>query len=299
MRKSMVHFFFLLSILSLGLTLLPCAFSSAEDIEILSYSWYIDTSGYLVVVGEVQNVGSNTIESVYLTGIVYNTDGMTQAYSSSLACVTYLIPQQRAPFYMQFPMPFSSIDGSWGSADISFVDFQVYSAEATTSYQYPDLTIKDSSTTVTEGVYWVSGTVQNTGSQTTEEIVVVGTFYNASGVVVTIGYSEYLTSLSPSGEASFKVGSIDLNQSEVSSDKIISSYSLLIQTEAPILVGTAPSISPTPTPSSATQSPDSTASGSNETDYLPPESIYIILFVICGLGAAVAVWALRKHKSRV
>ena len=303
MRKSTIHFLFLLTLLSLSLTLFPSAFSQTENIEILSYSWYTDSLGYLVVVGEVQNVGSNTIEYVRLIGTVYNTDGEVEAYSSTKALVKYLIPEQRAPFYMQFTSASSTLDGSWTSVDISYVDLEVYMAEATASYQYQDLIIQDSSAKVTEGVYLVSGTIKNVGSQTSGGIEILGTFYNAAGDAIAVGFTDDLnpSSLDPSETSSFELSAFDLNQTTVSSDMIISSYSLLIQTEAPILSGTAPSISPTPTPSSssATQSPGSTTSGSNETGYLPPESIYVILLVLCVLGAAVAVWALRKHKSRV
>ena len=303
MRKSIVYFFVLLTMLSLSLTLVPGAFSQTENVKVLNYSWYIDSIGYLVVVGEVQNVGSSTVASVILTGTVYSSDG-TQVDSSRQAFVRNLIPQQKAPFYMEF-FSQSSADGTW-TQDVSNVAITVYQAQATANYQYPDLKITSSSKTITEGVYWVSGTIQNVGSQTAENITVVGTFYNAAGTTVAVGYTNRLApaSLSPSGTATFKVGAFDLNQTVVPSDIKISSYSLLIQTEGPILTGTAPVITPYPSsitsPSaspigspSATQSPDS-----NPTSSLAIESIYAIVIVIVILGIAGTILMLRKRKPQ-
>lgn len=67
----------------------------------------------------------------------------------------------------------------------------------------------------------MSGTIQNSGSQTATNIRVIGTFYNASGTVVAVGYIEYLTPIvsKPSSVASFKVGSFNHNQTEVPSNK--------------------------------------------------------------------------------
>ncbi len=62
MRKSIIYFFVALTLVSLGLTLVPTVFSQTENIKIVSYSYYIDNLGYLDVVGEVQNVGPNTVD---------------------------------------------------------------------------------------------------------------------------------------------------------------------------------------------------------------------------------------------
>jgi hypothetical protein len=292
-----------LTLASLGLTLVPQVSSQPEKIKVLSYGWYVDSIGYLDVVGEVQNVGPNTIDSVVLSGVIYTLDGEAVSYSyPTLVYVKYLVPQQKAPFYMEFP-PEVSVTGdlSWLSLGID-VDFTINSAEATSSYQYPDLTVTSSSGGAdSEGVYWVSGTVQNTGTQTATNIYVVGTFYNATGTVIAMGYTDTLTpaSLSPSGTASFKVGAFDLNQSIVPSPLKIDHYSLLIQVEGPILTGAAPTL-PTPTPPSTTTPPsDSTPSPTDENpNVLAPEAIYAIIIVIVILGLAITLLALRKTKSQ-
>ncbi len=199
MRKSTVYFFVVLTLLSLGLTLVPRAFSQTQDIKIVSYSYYIDQWGDLDVVGEVQNVGPNTVNPVILTGSVYNTNKVDQADSNCPVWVLDLIPQQEAPFYMEFPQPSSSPDGTWRSVDISRIDLTVAEAKPTSSYQYPDLKITSSKASIStsaglEGAYVVNGIIQNTGSQTAQNITVVGAFYNSTGTVVAVSYTNYSSS---------------------------------------------------------------------------------------------------------
>ena len=91
---------------------------------------------------------------------------MDQADSYTQVWVQYLTPQQEAPFYMTFPAPNNSPDGTWGSVVIANVDFTVSSANATSSYQYPDLKVTSSSATIDssadyDGAYLVNGTIKN------------------------------------------------------------------------------------------------------------------------------------------
>src|SRR3990172_3679976 len=306
MRKNTVFVFMILTVLSLSLTLVPHGYSQPENIKVLSYSWYIDSLGYFVVVGEVQNVGSNTINLVGLGGTVYTMDGTAQASSFIQAFAQYLVPHQKAPFYMEF-FPGSSASGdlSWVSFGVDRVDFTVEQAEATSNYQYPDLTIKDNTgATDGEGVYWVSGTIQNTGTQTAKNIRVIGTFYNTSGAVVAVGHTgnEPLTaSLASSGTLSFRFGAWDMNQTEVPANLKISSFLLLVQTEEPILQGTPPPPS-TPTPTTPTDTPPSSTEPSDSNPTNPtdstPWSTYAIVAVIVVLGFVGAILLLRKGQSK-
>lgn len=284
----------------LGFSLVQLASSQLENLKVLSYSWYIDSLGYFDVVGEVQNVGSTTIDPVVLNGTVYTTDGAIQAISApTVVFVKYMTLQQKAPFFMEFP-PRSTATGdlSW-VANYDHVDFKVYLANVVTGYQYPDLKIESNSGAVDgEGVYWVSGSVRNSGSKTASNVRVIGTFYNSEGTVVAVGYSDKLSpeSLSPSGIASFKVGAFDQNQTIVSSDRRISSYRLLVQTEQPILVGTAPSTSPSDSSSSASSSDSSSSSGSSS-PALAPEVQYVALIVIAVIVVVGVLMVLNRRKA--
>ena len=292
MKKSIVFFLACLALVSLGLTLIPKVASQPENIKILSYSWYTDSYGDFIVVGEIQNIGPDTIASVGLSGTVYTQDGTAQAYGYGSAYVNYLSPQQKAPFYMDFT-PQTSITGdlSWVSLGIDHVDFNVVEAETTDKYQYPGLSVTDDSGSAdSEGVYWVRGNIQNSGTQAATNIRVVGTFYNSAGTVVAIGYTDTLTPnpLEPSSSATFSVGAFDRNQSEVASDQKIARYALLVQAEEPILSGTPPSPIPTP---EATPTPTPTSSPD-----IPEFPVWTLLLPFMVVTMLTAVFCFKKRK---
>jgi len=299
MRKSAIYFFIALLLLSLGLTLIPNVFSQTQNIKVLSYSYYVDNSGILDVVGEIQNVGSNTVDPVYLTGSISSSSGEVLSQSFCKVWVAYLAPQQKAPFYMEFYPPQTT--NVWEPSDISKITLTPSIANATSSYQYPDLTITSSSGTVGNsgnfsGAYLVNGVIKNTGNQTAQNITVVGTFYNATGSVVAVGYTNYLTpaTVAPSGTVSFQVGAFDLNQTQVSSGEKISSYSLLVQAQGPILQGTAPIATPYQGSGSSPSSSSPTDVNSNNASN--PAVIYAIVIVVVLTAVAGTIVALRKSK---
>ena len=313
MRKSAVYFFIALLLLSLGLTFTPNVFSQTQNIKVVSYSYYVDNLGYLDVVGEVQNMGPNTVNPVFMTGSVYSSSGTDLSDSYCQVWVLYLAPQQEAPFYMEFQPPSST--GVWQTQDISKVALTVSIANATSSYQYPDLKVTSSSGSIGNtgnynGVYEVNGVIQNYGSQTATNITVAATFYNATGTVVAVGNTydmsgTFLTSsLAPSATISFQVPAFDLNQLVVPSSEKIHSYSLLIQAGGPILQGTAPIITPPPStessPSPSTTSSPSptpvTAVNSHSNNSSNPTAIYAIVIVIVILAIVGTLLALRIRK---
>ena len=307
MRKSAVYFFIALSLLSLGLTLVPHVFSQTQNIKIVSYSYYTDYLGNLDVVGQIQNDGPNVVNPVILTGSIYSPGGVDQADSyPTQAWVAYLAPQQEAPFYMQFPHPNNSPDGTWYSlinaGDITNVTLTVAQAKATSSYQYPDLKITSSSGTIINGgaysgAYMVNGVIQNTGSQTASNITVVGTFYNSTGTVVGVGYTNYLTpaTLAPSGTLSFQIAALDLNQSQVPSNLKISKYSLLVQTELPILQGTPPII--TPSPESSSSSPQKGVNSNGSSNSVVLYAVVIVIVILAVAGTILALIRRKPHQT--
>ena len=59
-----------------------------SEVKILSYSWYIAPSstiqaqyvGDFIIVGAIQNVGTNTLEKVILSGNAYNSNERTRRF---------------------------------------------------------------------------------------------------------------------------------------------------------------------------------------------------------------------------
>ncbi len=296
MKKSAIFAFVVAITMALCMTLIPNVFSQPENVRVLSYSWYINPASYdlLVVVGEVQNVGPNIIDFVRVVGTFYASDETLLAGNNARALTTQILPQQKTPFYLVFPLTDSLTGSSWNPTSIDYLTIFVNYAEPTESSQYQGLEISShESSTDAYGYYKVTGVVKNTGTQSTSQASVVATFYNSTGSVVAVGLS-YLTpsSITPGSTASFTIYPLDypavIGQ--------ISSYSLLIQTE-----NTTPSATPTPSPTaspslSPTPTPTETANGNGIPDtYVYAAVAVVIICVAIGIFA-LSVRALRRKR---
>ena len=313
MRKTAVCLFVILSLLSLGLTFLPTGCSQTQNIKVINYSYYFDSEGYLDVVGLVQNVGANAVNPVILTGSVFapNRELVSQSYCQVWA--SYITPGQEAPFYMEFQPP-QGISGRWLPSYVGNITLIVSQANATSSYLYQGLKIISSSAEIgtaamgdngqLAGAYLVNGEVENYGTQAATNLTVVGAFFNSTGSVVGVGYTDYLTPqvLAPGDKTTFQVAAFDLNQSLVPASLQIHSYQLLVQTQLPILQGTPPTTPPpqssTPTPA-GNRSPSSSNPGGNSKNSSINSTIYLIVIAAAILAVTVAgaLMVLRRSKT--
>jgi hypothetical protein len=298
MKKTKTCLFITLLLLTVIFTSIPLVQSETQDIKILSYNYYIDSAGYLDVAGEIKNIGAETIKYVYLKGTITASDGTIIGSGTARAWVSYLTPQQKAPFYMTFYYTSTSV--SWDLVSISKITIEVSSADAVSSHQYQDLEITSSEAKVSTsgddlGTYWVSGVIKNIGTKTAQKLTVVATFYNSSGNAVAVGYTDYLTptALSASSTIQFKVGAFDMNQSTVSSSQKITSYSLLVQSESPILEGEGPTATSQPSDSSSSSSPTDTQDGSSNNGF---DSNLLYIIIIAGVVIAVVAALLVSRR---
>ena len=250
-----------------------------------------------MVVGEVQNIGPDVIEQVILTGTASTLDGL-QSASYTGVYVAQLLPQQKAPFDIDFQPP----QGSNGWYSVGDINLDVAAANSTSSYQYPDLKITSSSGSVGttgdyNGAYMVTGKIQNTGTQAATNITVVGTFFNSTGSVVGVGYTNYLEprTLNPSESLSFQIAAFDLNQSDVPTRLKITSYSLLIQTQGPLLQGAAPIATPYTTSNTGSQNPIDSNSGNSSTSPL----VYVAVVAIIIVAIAATFLILKRRRKSV
>ena len=322
MRKNIIYVIVLLSAFCLSLTAVPTGFSqtdAASDVKILNYNHYFDLQGYLVVVGEIQNTGTNILDKIIMHGIATPDDGSSPVETSGGAWVSEMLPQQKAPFYLVFYSS-GNIDGTWSASEVVSVNLEVLQATVVTSHQYSDIKIATQTTSIgsgadDKGVYWVRGTIENFGSQTAKNISVVATFFNASGAVIAAGHTYDETvipnTLAPSKTATFEIAAYDLNMSLVPSRLQIDHYSLLLQVIEPLLQGDVPVITATPTPAPGasnaptdtnaptnTQSASNPTDGSNPTTSTTPQWLYpaiIVIVIVAVIGAALAVMK-RKPK---
>jgi hypothetical protein len=198
---------------------------------------------------------------------------------------------------------------------------RVSQANATSTHQYDGLTITSHTGSVGttgnyNGAYLVKGVIQNTGSQTTQNVTVVATFYNSTGGVVAIGYNtvNVADSLGAGQTVDFQVPAFDLNQSLVPSNQKISSYSLTPQSLPTVQGEASPVATPTvgsTTDNPATASPTDGASnpvnngGASNTWIIYAAVIVVVAAVVGGVllmkkrsGRAAAVKETRKQKNR-
>jgi hypothetical protein len=265
----------------------PNVKADTSEVKVQSYSYYTAPSntelatsaGDLVIVGEVQNVGSNTVADVNVTGIAYDSDGNTLATAQVEAFVYEMTPNQKAPFYIDFPPGSSSSSPtqSWVSL-VSKVTISVASVTDSTVNEYSGLTIPPDSIShfSINDTLTVTGVVQNNGTGATGNVWIVATFYDASGTVVGLNYTSFLTSsLEPSAWVPFWATPAD---STAQLSNKITNYTLLVHSE-PLTISTSPSPSMLPGSSPTTSPTTSTAQ-------LPTA---ILLSVILALSIALVV----------
>lgn len=87
--------------------------ADTSEIQVVSYSWYVapattliaENPGDLIAVGEIQNVGSNTVSTIALTGIAFNGTGVDQTEldsNNAYIPISNLPAGQKCPFYVDF-----------------------------------------------------------------------------------------------------------------------------------------------------------------------------------------------------
>jgi len=282
-----------------------------SEAKVVSYSWYVapattseaEYTGDLITVGEVQNIGSNIINSVAVRGEAYNSTGDLVAWSLASFQLSGILPGQKAPFYMDFtPENSNTTDQSW-VPDVTNVSITINTVRDTNSTPYSGL-ITAASSVGSSNPFTVIGIIQNNGGETTGSIATVTTFYDASGTVVALNFTNYLTdSLAPGATIQFSATPTD-NTAQLSAK--IATYAVLVQS-VPLNASPSPSPSASSSPSastSPTSSPTVTPSGSAQpsgsAEPQPNDSswlIYAVVGVVALVVVAVAVFVVLKRRK--
>ena len=292
MKKATICLLFLIFVITLSPFTLSNTNAQPSSIKVLdNYNWYYDQVGLIVVIAEVQNTGPNTISRVTVSATITLSDGSTSD-TFGMVWGYNLIPQQKAPLYLEFA---TSDSLGWGDRTVSKVDFKIATADATSDYFYPDLTItNDKGIVAQDGTFWAEGTIQNTGSQDATDIIILASYFTKDGKLAGVGMTDFLTPnpLSSSKTTDFKIGARDLNQTVVPADLKIASYSLLIQPLGTVLQGAPPTIVETPTPgpiTTATKNPDLNQN-------IDPTITVIAIIIVIAIIVAV-LYLLKKAKT--
>jgi hypothetical protein len=309
MKKTVIYVLMVFCAAFLFVAFIPKAFCQTNIMTVKSYSSYISAdTGDFIVVGEVQNNGTETITYGSLTGTVYSNDGqaLAEAYYWYIYA-TQLLPGDTAPFYMGYSAQYSISENiDWTNQSIGRIDLQPFGISNTSAPLNLTLSITEETPHAdpVNGNFNVSGLVVNDGNQEMANVQVVGAFYNSSGTVIAVGYTSYLSSPAlPSGQAvQFSVSPHDSTPEIISE---ITSYRLhVISTGVPLAPTATPSSTPTtsafPTPSeSASPSATLTPSSSANTGTTPDGNLYLIIGAVGVVVIVVVVLAvLLKKRSK-
>ena len=71
---------------------------SAQSVEIVSHSGFVDTLGYYRVFGEVQNIGSGNLTDVGITATFYNASHEEVSTAFAYTMLEVLLEGQKSPF---------------------------------------------------------------------------------------------------------------------------------------------------------------------------------------------------------
>ncbi len=269
--------------------IVPNAKASAAEANVVSYSYYTASAnsllaakaGDLVVVGEIQNVGSNIIQNVTLTGTAYNSNGTELGTGQGTAFVYETIPNGRAPFSIDIA-PQSSSTSQIAASSVGSVTVTVLSVTDTVVPPYSGFKVPATPTAFNNsGVYTTVGTIVNNGSQTLGYIWVVTTFYNNAHTVVGLNFTNYvntpLAPLSPGHATRWVATPID-NTMDLSNEIASSSY----------VIDSMPYST-----STSTATPTPTGSGSSS----PFPTLPVVVVVVVVVVAVVALMLLRKRQG--
>jgi len=259
--------------------------ADASEAKVLNdYSFYVASSpgflaanaGDLVVVGEIQNVGSAFIQNVTLSATALDSNGTTLGTSQGIAFVYETPPGQKAPFVIDF-----SPASTW-SSQVASVTITVLSVTDATAPPYTGVHFTDTPTQFNDsGTYTAVGTIINNGSQTVGDVWVVTTFYNNAGTVVGLNFTEFLTTpyapLSPGGAARYLATPAD-NTLQLTNE--ITSAAYIIDS--------------IPLSTSNTQTP-STSSASNGGSPSSFPWLPVIVVIVIVVAAVMALILLRKR----
>jgi hypothetical protein len=241
-------------------------------VTVLSHSSYVNSNGHFIVVGEVQNTGNHVLGNVSLDVAVSASNGSQFLSGATMAYVNDFLPQQKAPFYIDFDeIEFNTIPDA-----ITF-SFNVSNHPPTNYIQYPDLSSIVTINGIVNEVYVVSGSITNNGVETANDVKVVGTYYNDEGTVVAVGVVILKGPLAPNTSVNFTVTEFDAAPKLVTK---ISDYSLLVQT----------STEQFNLPSSMSPTPSTDSSGSSWLVYVGVSAVAIVVVVF------VVLVFLRKTK---
>ena len=292
-----------LALASFNVLSLPNVRAQTNEAQVLSYSWYIapsttTTAEYindLIAVGEVQNTGSTAIGAIWVTGQAYDSNGTVLASTEAQAMATNLVPNQKAPFYLDFtPEESVTQDQSWVPNVTSVtVSVATITNASDSSTQYTGLTISNLNMDNNGGNYTVSGIIQNTGDQSVEDVALASTFYNSNGTVIAVSFTDLGATLVPRQPTTFEVTPWD-NTATLSSE--IENYTIQVQS-IPVTPTATPEQTAQPT-TQPTSSPSGSPNPTQNPGIMTSIPTYALVIVAIAVVAIIAGLMLLRRRGK-
>ena len=208
---SMFLLMFLLIIFSSSNLVFPV--KADAQVELLTSSSYIDSLGWLHVVGEAQNVGNQAVEYVRISATFYDSSNTVVGTAFTYSDLNVILPNRKSPFDILLYEESQSSKVDHYELSVSF--------STTVSKQQSLQILSYSSYIDSLGWFHIVGEVENTATGGATYVKVIATCYE-SGTVINNGF-DYTTDLDRGQKAPFEILIIDNNP------ELISSYELTVE----------------------------------------------------------------------
>jgi hypothetical protein len=223
------------------LTTPPAQEPTNDGVLILGSSQISTDFGSTYIVGEVRNNLSDIVEYVQIVGSFYDSSGLLIDTDFTYTDLDYLRPAEKSPF--KLIISDESVASRIDNYTLS-VNWEPVYANASTVAAATVLTIQEGEQRIGEfGWYEVVGEVVNGGTDSTEYVKVVATFYDEAGQVINTDF----TYTDPSDLAAGQSAPFELSVSDEDIAEEIESVKLATQSQDYFGVDPELSVASTPT----------------------------------------------------
>jgi hypothetical protein len=236
---------------------------AAEQIAIVNHQGFLDSTGYYVVFGEVKNNGDTAAKNVYVKITFTSSSGPDEDEAETQ--IHTILPGRKAPF-----MGSASEQGSLiTSYKVELMDLTMSSEDLPKAIE---ITSAKSEVNIINNLM-ITGTVKNTGTETSTYTRVYATIYDGpsgtGNVVGVTGGTAQPTNLAPGQTSTFEIGFFRTSGKSYASMVIVAeSDQYAATTEYTVATGQTSSSTPAPT----SQTPSTTPSPTSQSSTIPSSS---------------------------
>jgi hypothetical protein len=183
MKMKLSKAFLAMSVL-VGVLVTPNSFmapvKAVANVDILSHTGYLDSSGYYHVVGEVQNVGDQAVNFVKIEVTFYDSNNVDIANRFDLTMLYVLLAGRKSPFDIVLLDTTQSANVNHYSLSVTFlaassvpIGLEILSHSA---YEYGD-------------GFGITGEIMNIGTEKANNVKVIATYHDRKGKVVAASFT--------------------------------------------------------------------------------------------------------------